>query len=150
MNKYILTLLITLFTFCSCTEDPSIDPSIMPPATTEGADAFGCLIDGWVYTGGRYGKPTAGYLQGNEDEEESIRITAYTDSDEYISFRIVNPSLSDSPVYTDAKFVSKHEEKPLPDGVVNLTRFDKDKNIVSGTFKGGNVSEGRFDIYFGQ
>lgn len=149
MNKYIITLVFALFMCSSCTEDPSVDPSIMPPATTEGANTFGCLMDGWIYAGGRYGKPAARYFPGDGEEEEYIHIEVCTDEEEYIFLRIVRPSETDTPVYTDAKYIYKHEEKALPDGVVHLTRFDKDKKIVSGTFEGGNIREGRFDIYFG-
>ncbi len=148
MNKYIITLIFVLFTCISCTEDPSIDPTIMPPATTEGAGTFGCLIDGWVYTAGRYGKPDARYFTGDEEEKEYIAITARTDQEEYITFRIISPSETDAPIYTNAQYISKDKETTLPDGVVHLTRFDKDKKIVSGTFEGGNIKEGRFDIVF--
>ena len=44
-------LFICLLLFCvACEENESVDPTIMPEATTTGANTFGCLVDGWVYT----------------------------------------------------------------------------------------------------
>ena len=59
MTKKLLSLLLplTFLCFASCEEDESVDPSLMPAATTVGANTFGCLIDGWVYTSGRFGLP---------------------------------------------------------------------------------------------
>lgn len=49
-------LFICLLLFCvACEENESVDPTIMPEATTTGANTFGCLVDGWVYTSGRWG-----------------------------------------------------------------------------------------------
>ena len=49
-------LFICLLLFCvACEENESVDPTIMPEATTTGANTFGCLVDGWVYTSGRCG-----------------------------------------------------------------------------------------------
>lgn len=54
MKKYLL-ILISLACLWSCgSEDETIDISILPPVTSTGANTFGCLVDGWVYVGGRY------------------------------------------------------------------------------------------------
>ena len=56
-------LFICLLLFCvACEENESVDPTIMPEATTTGANTFGCLVDGWVYTSGRWGMPAAEYF----------------------------------------------------------------------------------------
>ena len=40
-------LFICLLLFCvACEENESVDPTIMPEATTTGANTFGCLVDG--------------------------------------------------------------------------------------------------------
>ena len=51
--------------------------------------------------------------------------------------------------YTDAVFKdgNKQEER-LEDGIVNITRFDLNNRIISGTFEGRRVTEGRFDLTF--
>lgn len=39
-------LFICLLLFCvACEENESVDPTIMPEATTTGANTFGCLVD---------------------------------------------------------------------------------------------------------
>ena len=53
MKKYIL-ILFSIVSLWSCTEDNTVDITVMPPATTTGANTFGCLVDGWIYVGGRY------------------------------------------------------------------------------------------------
>lgn len=53
MKKYIL-ILFSIISFWSCTEDESIDITVLPSVTTTGANTFGCLMDGWIYVGGRY------------------------------------------------------------------------------------------------
>ena len=51
MIKYLSTIVLTVALCCACDgEDFSADPTLMPPATQTGANTFGCLIDGWVYT----------------------------------------------------------------------------------------------------
>lgn len=54
MKKYLL-ILFSIISFCSCgSEDETIDISVLPDVTSTGANTFGCLVDGWVYVGGRY------------------------------------------------------------------------------------------------
>ena len=75
-------LFICLLLFCvACEENESVDPTIMPEATTTGANTFGCLVDGWVYTSGRWGMPAAEYLE----REEGSSVTV---SDRSVSVRI--------------------------------------------------------------
>ena len=47
MKKYILILLSVLCCIGCDREDETVDITVMPPATTIGAETFGCLIDGW-------------------------------------------------------------------------------------------------------
>ena len=56
---------------------------------------------------------------------------------------------NDQTIYTDAVFKdgNKQEER-LEDGIVNITRFDLNNRIISGTFEGRRVTEGRFDLTF--
>ena len=48
MKKYIL-ILFSIISFWSCTEDESIDITVLPSVTSTGANTFGCLMDGWIY-----------------------------------------------------------------------------------------------------
>ena len=46
-------LLICLLLFCvACEENESVDPTVMPEATTTGANTFGCLVDGCIQAAG--------------------------------------------------------------------------------------------------
>ena len=47
-----LLFLFLLVCCCACDEDKTVDPTLMPEATTTGANTLGCLIDGWVYVDG--------------------------------------------------------------------------------------------------
>ena len=149
MKKYIIPFILVFVFFCSCTEDASIDPTIMPPSTTEGLNTFGCLMDGWIYAGGRFSKPHAYYIPSNDEEEEHVVINAEINSGEYISFRINQPSKGSTVTYTNATYSSiNNDSQKLEDGTVDIIRFDKQKHIISGTFEGGNIKEGRFDIIY--
>ena len=49
MKKYIL-ILFSIISFWSCTEDESIDITVLPSVTTTGANTFGCLwTDGFMW-----------------------------------------------------------------------------------------------------
>ena len=61
-----LLFLFLLVCCCACDEDKTVDPTLMPEATTTGANTLGCLIDGWVYASGRYGTPS---VRLSDDEE---------------------------------------------------------------------------------
>ncbi|WP_243462699.1 hypothetical protein [Bacteroides stercorirosoris] len=45
MKKLLFLFLLVLC--CACEEDKSVDPTLMPEATTTGQNTLGCLIDGW-------------------------------------------------------------------------------------------------------
>ena len=77
MIKYLSTIVLTVALCCACDgEDFSADPTLMPPATQTGANTFGCLIDGWVYTGQRYGPDhkASYYPAYNEDEKATVHV----------------------------------------------------------------------------
>ena len=76
MIKYLITIVLTIALCCACDgEDFSADPTLMPPATQTGANTFGCLIDGWVYTGQRYGPDhKASYYPAYNEDEKAKRV----------------------------------------------------------------------------
>lgn len=134
MKKIIFCL--ALFINISCTENTSIDPTLLPPVTSEGQNTFGCLIDGWVYTSGRFGLPQAS-AQADKSGYYVI-ITAPVDRFRTISFTLVNP------VYeSECQYIGKGS---IGDGQAFITR--NDGKVISGTFHGSNVTEGRFDIRY--
>lgn len=119
---------------------------------------------GWVYTGQRYGPDhkASYYPAYNEDEKATVHVYVWVDDNTSISFNIIDPKEknitvysdiekmdNDQTIYTDAVFKdgNKQEER-LEDGIVNITRFDLNNRIISGTFEGRRVTEGRFDLTF--
>ncbi len=92
MIKYLITIILTVALCCACDgEDFSADPTLMPPATQTGANTFGCLIDGWVYTGQRYGPDhkASYYPAYNEDEKATVHVYVWVDTNTSISFNII-------------------------------------------------------------
>ena len=83
----------------------------------------------------------------NEDEKATVHVYVWVDDNTSISFNIIDPK--EKNIYTDAVFKdgNKQEER-LEDGIVNITRFDLNNRIISGTFEGRRVTEGRFDLTF--
>lgn len=134
MKKLLFLFLLVLC--CSCEEDTSVDPTLMPEATTTGANTFGCLIDGWVYTSGRYGKPKVHAY--NEDDNHYISIDVEVDLFTNLQITLVNPLAGRVCTYKGTE--------PLEDGEAYITRMNG--SILSGTFSGGNVTEGRFDLKY--
>lgn len=132
--------LLPLFACLACTEDPSVDPTLMPAATTEGQNTFGCLIDGWVYTSGRFGLPQAdSYInEGCYYIDINVPVGQFS----AIHLTLVNPLENTTCTYTNAQI----DQDNLPDGKAHISR--NDGSIISGTFEGGNLSEGRFDIKY--
>lgn len=163
MMKHLMTTLLAALLCCSCNEDFSVDPTLMPAATRIGANTFGCLIDGWVYTGQRYntGRKASYHPADDEGGKATVSIFVQVDSNSSISFNIIDPKEKnitiysasegtddDRTVYTDAVFRNEGNEEKLEDGIVHITRFDLNDQIISGTFEGGRMQEGRFDLTF--
>lgn len=104
MIKYLSTIILTVALCCACDgEDFSADPTLMPPATQTGANTFGCLIDGWVYTGQRYGPDhkASYYPAYNENEKATVHVYVWVDDNTSISFNIIDPKEKNITVYSD-------------------------------------------------
>ena len=154
MIKYLITIVLTIALCCSCDrEDFSADPTIMPPATQTGDN-----------TGQRYDSDDKAsyYPARNEDEKAIVSIDIRVDNNASISFNIIDPkekditiySISegasdDQTIYTDVIFKNENnQEEKLEDGIINITRFDLNNRIISGTFEGERIKEGRLDLKF--
>ena len=143
---YFLLLLL----FSGCDEDETVDITVMPDATTVGANTFGCLIDGWVYVGGRYS--ISGFMIYHTPsisfhyypEVKTMGVSVLVKRDKTLSFTIHNPEEGKQTVFTGARW----EAGELGDGVVTITRFDAEKQIVSGRFEGEYITHGRFDVQY--
>jgi len=168
MKKYAIVRLrsltaILLFAalFMACNEDKTIDVTVMPEETTVGAQTFGCLIDGWIYVGGRFSDeyhnlsadrfPSINFNKSND----VIKVKVKVEESGYIAFTINNiPSQSTnsaSCTFTNAIFLQGFyatEGKDLGSGTVNITRYDTTEGIISGRFSGNIIKEGRFDVKY--
>lgn len=134
MKKFLFLLLI--LACASCSEDTSIDPTLMPEATSEGRNTFGCLLDGWVYTSGRFGLPQA--TSYTDESGYKVVITAPVDLFSTFTLTLENPVAHSTCLYTGSG--------NLGDGEAFITR--NDGKVISGTFQGEDVTQGRFDIRF--
>ena len=102
------------------------------------------------------------YPARNEDEKAIVSIDIRVDNNASISFNIIDPkekditiySISegasdDQTIYTDVIFKNENnQEEKLEDGIINITRFDLNNRIISGTFEGERIKEGRLDLKF--
>jgi hypothetical protein len=147
-KQYILFLFLAVFQlfFIACSEDESFDITIMPEETAVGANTFGCLVDGWIYVGGRYFeagyKPIEFFYFPNENE---VSVRVHVKKDNYIFFTIENPIEGGQSKFTDFRF----DSESFPDGKVIITRFDKEAQIISGHFDNeGRILHGRFDVKY--
>lgn len=162
MKKYLL-ILFSIISFCSCgSEDETIDISILPDATSIGANTFGCLVDGWVYVGGRYrgwdySDPwTHDSFIYNEnyiiditsEKTETIDLLDVSVSVKpaiSVSFKILHPQEGKESTITSVKF----QGEDLEEGTAFITRFDTKRKIISGTFgNGSRMINGRFDVHY--
>lgn len=144
MRKYIFLLCFLPLLF-ACTEDETVDTTVMPEETTTGANTFGCLIDGWLYVGGRYSSLLGSSISFDYSSyDETMQVKVWVKPDQVISFYIESPAENKEIPYT----LFSWENEELPDGKVFITRFDSTAQIISGRFEGERVSFGRFDVHF--
>lgn len=138
MKNILFTIL--LFLCMACEENKSVDPSIMPEITTTGENTFGCLVDGWVYASGRWGLPTAEYI--NREDTSYVKIVAEVGFESYVRFTIPNPKPGETISYVDVSF----DYQSVEDGKAHILRMDN--GIISGTFEGKRLTKGRFDLKY--
>lgn len=140
--KNLVSLFLLVLLCCACEEDKSVDPTLMPPATTTGENTLGCLINGWVYTSGRFGKPD---VQTHKEEGNLyITITTKVDAFSFLRLTLVNPRQGATCTYINACF----EDWEQANGEAYITCMDA--TIISGTFDGGDIKEGRFDVRYNE
>ena len=151
MKKYIL-ILFSIISLWSCkeTEDESIDITVLPSATTTGANTFGCLMDGWIYVGGRYLNWGHSYVWTYDSfhyytEEDKLSVSVSVKPGINLSFTILSPQEGKESTITDIEF----GREELEDGTAFISRFDTEMKIISVTFGNGKrLTNGRFDIHY--
>ena len=132
MKKYIL-ILFSIISFWSCkeTENESIDITVLPSATTTGANTFGCLMDGWVYVGGRYLNWGHSYVWTYDSfyyytEEDKLSVNVSVKPGINLSFTILSPQEGKESTITDIEF----GREELEDGTAFISRFDTEMKII--------------------
>ncbi len=172
MKKFILFLVLPLLLCCSKDDDSSAS---LPPATQTGAGTFGCKVNGknFVHNDGLincyYQYVDGGYyfnIQGIDkyfqspnslrletinrtiDESEMIPLIQELNGNASAGGRFFLSSSVSEAAYTDEEYT----------GELNITKFDLQNRIVSGTFwfdlkhpysgEKVEVREGRFDSHF--
>ena len=135
-----LIVICLLFCCIACEENKSVDPTLMPEATTTGANTLGCLVDGWVYVSGRWGLPKAELVQ--LEDSSGMTVSAEVGFDSYLRFSIPNPQQGETLPYTNASF----DNQAIGDGTVHITRMSD--GTFSGTFEGNRITKGRFDLKY--
>ena len=139
MKKYIL-ILFSIISLWSCkeTEDESIDITVLPSATTTGANTFGCLMDGWMYV---WTYDSFYYYT----EEDKLSVSVSVKPGINLSFTILSPQEGKESTITDIEF----GREELEDGTAFISRFDTEMKIISVTFGNGKrLTNGRFDIHY--
>lgn len=135
-----LWLLGLLVSCMACDEDYSVDPTILPSATTTGENTIGCVIDGWVYSSKRFGEASISTYA--VEEGDSVAIHARVGNSDYLEFGFCSPEAGKSLPYTDVLLNGERQDA----GSVTITRMGN--GVLSGTFEGGNVIHGRFDMEY--
>ncbi|UUV22121.1 DUF6252 family protein [Paenimyroides aestuarii] len=185
--KKLLFILATIAFFVSCNKDdqaPQPEPQIaeidkLPPPTQTGANKIGCLVNGKAFlpkgqlTGSS--NPYCGYYHDKLSlvfsivkNEENITgngtesIALYSSNvilEENTKYKIQNSSSNQSAIYDITNFPNfdTYETTNEINGELHITKLDKEKNIISGTFwfdavneqgKKVEIREGRFDMVF--
>jgi hypothetical protein len=158
--------------FGSCRNNKLIDVTVLPEPTETGAQTFGCLVDGWVYVGGRY----ADYENGLAADHASINFK-FTNANtidvrvkvnnkntdrffEYIKFTIdgvdttANAVLPQNCTFSNARWGQYYSDESGTDialdnsGTVIISAINDSLRFVSGVFYGIKIQEGRFDVRY--
>jgi Family of unknown function (DUF6252) len=172
MKKHLLWLVL-LLALVACKRDkdePNPDPDL-PPATQIGANTFGCYINGQPWTPkGRVGLGTNFYMHydsglfgglldigvyrivDNTREDMTINCSPLTTTDKYFFTKTSTCNVG----FTDKNdvFYRGKDADVTVSGELNITRFDLQTGVISGTFhfkleKQGyptiEATNGRFD-----
>lgn len=134
--------LIALLIICmACDEDYSVDPTLLPPVTATGEETLGCLVDGWVYSSERFGYPVVRIYSVENGDSVVVRANVGREG-ELFTFSMINPEEGKTIPYMDSAL----NGKKLENGLVTVSRMGG--GVLSGTFEGGSVTRGRFDVKY--
>ena len=179
-NTLWLLLLALCSLFASCKKEPVDELSKLPPATQTGANTFGCLLNGkaWVahtdckylcdpafklrYDNSEGGNIFASVILSNSEnikQSMSFAIDS-TNTKTYFNYQVLGTkhmgfTFSDNNLFNGCGFIFSADSTTSTIGIINLSRYDLQNGVVSGTFeftlsKSGcetiNATNGRFDF----
>ncbi|RQO79471.1 hypothetical protein DBR40_03720 [Pedobacter sp. KBW01] len=158
MIKCYISILLLVLTLTSCKKHSSITKDEELPAETQvGANTFGCLIDGKVYTpDGVIGLPA---LTASIQSDILSLYSRRKSTNEGVGLPVRNMvATGEYPITSETTYSGFDAAYPAIEGKIIITKYDKVKNIISGRFyfTGKNastgklisVTNGRFDINF--
>jgi len=174
LSAFFFLSLYVLLSGC-CKKDAPQPLDQLPPATQEGKNTFGCLLNGQAWTpkgysgtsnysvyydpgygGGTLNISVYRYASKNENDLQTISLNSfklttvgsYSYTDNYINTIIIND------VKSNCRYDSYDSLNVYSAGTLTVTRLDLTKGIIAGTFeftlaKPGcdtiRVTNGRFD-----
>jgi hypothetical protein len=175
MKLVSLFLLLTIIVFFeSCNLFDSANEEKLPPATQEGKNTFGCLVNGKIWLPKGQAGPTSNLdlhydeFFGNgalnlsayridEDEDEAIGL--FSDSLKSVGSYQLDDYNRQALLFDNAKTFCAYYNDPdvYRSGHLVITRFDLPNRIISGVFESTlykqncdtvKITEGRFDMKF--
>ena len=158
MKKYCYSVLVIAMFLMSCKQDRTVDVTVMPKETTTGANTFGCVIDDWIYVGGRYFLPVDkqsikfNYTAANRMEVK-VKVKDIGKTYEWIVFTINAPIIEKQKTpFSNAKWIdiNGNPGEDLGSGNVDITRFDEVAKIISGRVTGDRIKHGQFDVMYAE
>ncbi|WP_452224054.1 hypothetical protein [Lacinutrix chionoecetis] len=172
-------LFFTLLLLCCCNNDDDAGPTDpidqLPPATQTGEQTFGCLINGEPFVPPNFGGNAPNAFYQFVDDAYTLGISAGTGGGselKSINIGCLDMPLIEETTYTLLEFASGNyfgeffrgggvglifsttESNP---GTLNITNFDNENFIISGTFEFSvidddgneiNITDGRFDLNY--
>ncbi|WP_293789889.1 DUF6252 family protein [uncultured Pedobacter sp.] len=156
-SRFCVLLLFALI-FSSCKKKFDFTKKDELPAETQrGADTFGCLIDGKIYTpDGVFGFPAL--ISSLQYRILDLRSTRKS-TNEAIGLPLRNmTAVGEYAITSEMGYSSPDLDYKAVDGKITITKYDVANNIVSGRFyftakneKAGktvSITDGRFDVHF--
>ncbi|TAG01447.1 MAG: hypothetical protein EAZ44_08455 [Cytophagia bacterium] len=169
MKKLKIFAIILLLIIASCKKKNQDAEPTLPPETQTGADTFGCILNGQVWTNSPRGQGTLPPLECTPEGNGVLTIIArYSTPEKWEDLKFYSINVYGNGQYPIKKslrnvagFFSKtvdmwsQDSDVSEDGLLTITRFDMSNRVIAGTFwfklqkTGGTTIEaknGRFDI----
>ncbi len=170
--KTLYSYIILLLVGCSACKTDALSPKEeLPPATQEGLNTFGCLVNGEVWVPRGSINPSISKFTFYYDDEllnvAATRTIGSKDISQSVSFRIEDCSYtgryelttieSARARFSDLKKACMYQTDSTQTGTLTITKLDTINHIIAGAFEFTvwteacdtiRVTDGRFDIQY--